>query len=62
MGLGLLGPESVYLIDPRELKPVGFVSCPPHRKIHVALDHPSEVSNPESEFLTGPPPGWSCIL
>jgi hypothetical protein len=69
-GLGLIGPESAYLIDPQELKPVEFVwmGCPPHRKIHVALGpvpsgtglgRPSEVLNPESEFLSGPPPRWS---
>src|SRR5271167_4049386 len=33
-GLGLFWPESIYLIDPPELKPVGFVwvGCPPNRE------------------------------
>jgi hypothetical protein len=54
-GLGLFWPESIYLIDPPELKPVGFVwvGCPPHRKSRVALGRRPEVSNLESRFLVG---------
>src|SRR5271167_3315604 len=54
-GLGLSWPESIYLIDPPELKPVGFVwmGCPPHRKSHVALGRRSKVSDLESPFVQG---------
>ncbi len=43
-----LGREHVYLIDPPELKPVGFVEmgCPPHRKVP----------------RRGPLPRLSCML
>ena len=53
-GLGLFWPESIYLIDPPELKPVGFVwmGCPPHRKSLLALGRRSEVSNLGSQFFT----------
>jgi hypothetical protein len=54
-GLALLWPESIYLIDPPELKPIGFVwvGCPPNRKSHVALGRRPEVPNLESQFLWG---------
>jgi hypothetical protein len=62
-GLALPWPESIYLIDPPELEPVGFVwvNSPANRKSHVALGRRSEVPNIESRFLMGPPPRWSWI-
>jgi hypothetical protein len=60
-GLGLSWPESICLIDPRELKPVGFICVLVIRKFQVAMGRRSEILNLESQFLTGPPPRLSWI-